>query len=71
MRLLGGPNKEARVKRAVRDYLAVGRALAAKVNTSLLGLCDQPVNAAHWEVLEYFHRMLAKHLDLVKRSNSH
>ena len=63
----GGPNKEARVKHAVRDYLAVGRALAAKVNASLLGLCDQPVAAAHWEALEYFHRMLAKHLDLVAR----
>jgi hypothetical protein len=54
-------------KGAVRDYLAVGRALAAKVNASLLGLCEQPVDAAHWEGLEYFHRMLAKHLDLVQR----
>jgi len=67
----GGPNKEARVKRAVRDYLAVGRALAAKVHASLLGLCDQPVEAAHWEALEYFHRMLAKHLDLVERRLLH
>ena len=63
----GGPNKEARVKRAVRDYLAVGRALDAKVHASLLGLCDQSVDAAHWEALEYFQRMLAKHLDLVGR----
>jgi hypothetical protein len=63
----GGPNKEARVQRAVRDYLAVGRALAAKVNASLLDLCDQPVAGAHWEALEYFHRMLAQHLDLVQR----
>jgi len=63
----GGPNKEARVKRAVRDYLAVGRALAAKVNASLLGLCNQPVDAAHWEALAYFHQMLEKHLDLVER----
>jgi len=63
----GGPNKEARVKRAVRDYLTVGRALGAKVEASLLGLCDQPVDAAHWEALAYFHRMLAKHLDLVQR----
>ena len=63
----GGPNKEARVKRAVRKYLTVGRALAAKVNASLLELCNQPVDAAHWEALEYFHRMLAKHLDLVER----
>jgi hypothetical protein len=63
----GGPNKEARVKRAVRDYLAVGRDLSAKVRASLLNLCDQSVEAAHWEGLEYFHRMLDKHLDLVQR----
>ena len=63
----GGPNKEARVKKAVRDYLAVGRALGAKVQASLLELCDQPVDLAAWEALEYFHRMLAKHLDLVER----
>jgi len=63
----GGPNKEARVQGAVRDYLAVGRTLAAKVNASLLALCDQPVDAAHWDALEYFHRMLDKHLDLVAR----
>ena len=55
------------MKRAVRDYLAVGRELCAKVHASLLDLCDQPVDAAHWEALEYFHRMLAKHLDLVQR----
>ena len=28
---------------------------------------DQPVDLAAWEALEYFHRMLAKHLDLVAR----
>ena len=63
----GGPNKEARVTRAVRDYLRVGCGLSAKVHDSLLGLCDQPVDAAHWEGLAYFHRMLDKHLDLVQR----
>jgi hypothetical protein len=63
----GGPNKEARVKSAVRDYLAVGRELSAKVRESLCSLCDQPVALAHWEALEYFQRMLAKHLDLVER----
>jgi hypothetical protein len=63
----GGPNKETRVQRAVRDYLAVGRALAAKVNASLLGLCDQAVDTAHWDALGYFHAMLDKHLDLVER----
>lgn len=63
----GGPNKEARVKGAVREYLAVGRDLCAKVQQSLLGLCEQPVDTAHWEALEYFDGMLAKHLDLVAR----
>jgi len=63
----GGPNKEVRVQGAVRDYLAVGRDLSTKVQASLLGLCAQPVEAAHWEALAYFHRMLAQHLDLVER----
>src|SRR5882672_1663447 len=63
----GGANKEARVRRAVRAYLHAGRELGIKVHTSLLGMCDQAVNPAHWEALEYFHRMLAKHLDLVER----
>ncbi len=63
----GGPNKEARGKRAGRDYLAVGRAVGAQGHASLIELCDQPVDLAAWEALEYFHRMLAKHLDLVAR----
>jgi transposase, IS5 family len=63
----GGPNKEARVKAAVREYLAVGRALSVKVRQSLLELCDQPVCATRWEKLAYFHTMLDKHLDLVER----
>jgi len=63
----GGPNQEKRVKAAVRDYLAAGRDLSAKVRRSLLGLCDQAVDTARWERLEYFHRMLDKHLDLVGR----
>jgi len=63
----GGPNKEGRVKSAVREYLAVGRDLSAKVRESLLGLCGQPVDAGHWEALQYFHGMLDKHLDLVER----
>jgi hypothetical protein len=63
----GGPNKEARMKRAVRDYLAAGRDLSGKVGESLSRLCDQPVELTHWEGLEYFHRMLDKHLDLVER----
>jgi hypothetical protein len=63
----GGANKERRVKAAARDYVHVGRELSAKVGASLLGLCDQAVERAHWEALAYFHRMLDKHLDLVER----
>ena len=63
----GGPNKEARMKKAVREYLAVGRKISTKVQQSLLALCDQPVESTRWEKLEYFQRMLDKHLDLVKR----
>jgi len=55
------------VPQAVRAYLAVGRALAVKVRASLLELCAQPVDLAAWAALEYFQRMLAKHLDLVAR----
>ena len=63
----GGPSKEARVKAAVREYLAVGRELSAKVRASLLGLCDQAVAATRWERLAYFHGMLDQHLNLVER----
>jgi len=63
----GGPNKEARVKAAGRDYLAAGRELSAKVRESLLGLCEQTVCAARWERFAYFHAMLDKPLDLVER----
>jgi hypothetical protein len=63
----GGARKESRVKSAVGEYLSVGRELSAKVSESLLGLCDKAVDLVHWEGLEYFHRMLDKHLDLVER----
>lgn len=63
----GGANKETRVRQSVREYLAAGRDLLAKVQQSLLELCGQMVDATHWEGLEYFQRMLAKHLDLVQR----
>jgi transposase, IS5 family len=63
----GGAHKEKRVRAAVSDYLEAGRQLSAKVSGSLLALCDPAVEPAHWEALEYFHRMLDKHLDLVER----
>jgi hypothetical protein len=63
----GGAQKEKRVKAAVREYVSVGHELCAKVSQSLIGLCDQAVEGAHWEALAYFQGMLAKHLDLVER----
>ena len=63
----GGAQKEKRVKTAVRDYVKSGRELSAKVSASLLRMCDQAVDTAHWEALGYFHGMLDKHLDLVER----
>jgi hypothetical protein len=63
----GGAHKAERVQQAVREYLSVGRELSAKVQLSLLGLCDQAVEAAHWDALAYFQGMLDKHLDLVER----
>jgi IS5 family transposase len=63
----GGSNKEARVKSAVREYLAVGHTLAAKGQSRLLELCDLSADAPRWERLAYFHAMLDQHLDLVER----
>ena len=63
----GGKDKDKRVRAVVSDYLQVGRELSAKVTASLLSLCDQPVDAADWEVLAYFQQMLDKHVDLVDR----
>lgn len=66
----GGAQKEKRVQAAVREYLGAGRDLCAKVRASLLTLCGQALSLAdlaRWEALEYFARMLDKHLDLVER----
>jgi hypothetical protein len=63
----GGAQKEKRVQTAVRQYLSAGRELSAKVQTSLLGLCDQAVDIGAWNALAYFQGMLDKHLDLVQR----
>ena len=63
----GGKDKEKRVREAVGHYLKMGRELCVKVTTSLICLCDQPVDQAHWDTLAYFEEMLQKHLDLVER----
>ena len=51
----------------MREYLQAAQELSAKVSGSLLGLCEQAVQAEHWEGLAYFHGMLDKHRDLVER----
>jgi len=63
----GGKDKERRLRAAVQDYLEVGRDLSVKVSESLLGLCEQAVDQAHWDVLAWFQGMLDKHLELVDR----
>jgi len=63
----GGKDKDKRVAEAVGAYVRVGQELCDKITASLLSLCDQPVEQAHWEELAYFQQMLDKHLDLVDR----
>jgi len=63
----GGKEKEKRMRAAVGDYLRTARELSQKVCASLLSLCDQAVDQAHWEKLAYFHAMLDKQIDLVDR----
>jgi IS5 family transposase len=63
----GGKDKDKRVAEAVGTYVRVGQELCDKITASLLSLCDQPVEQAHWEELAYFQQMLDKHLDLVDR----
>ena len=63
----GGQDKDKRVREAVGEYLKTGRELCEKVTTSLLSLCDQAVEEAHWNTLAYFQQMLDKHLALVDR----
>lgn len=63
----GGQDKEKRVRAAVEAYLQVARELSVKVGESLWSLCDQGVEAPHWNTLAYFHGMLDKHIELVDR----
>jgi hypothetical protein len=63
----GGKDKEKRVRETVGHYLKIGQELCAKVTASLICMCDQPVDQAHWDTLAYFEQMLQKHLALVER----
>ncbi len=63
----GGPNPAARVKRAGRDSLAVGRERSRKVRQRLLGLCDETVAAARWARRAGGDALRDQPLDLVAR----
>jgi len=63
----GGPNKEARVQRAVRDYLGVGRGLSARCTTACSACVTSPWTRRIGKGWPTSHRMLDKHLDLVQR----
>lgn len=72
----GGKNNEATTKRRVEEYLCHARKLSEKVNVSVLEIyerlllqCEQidKEYATRLASLEYFHKMLDKHIDLVER----
>jgi IS5 family transposase len=63
----GGQNKEARVKRAVTDYLRVARELSVKVGRTLQEVPWGQSNLVQWVGLTHFQEMLDKHIDLVDR----
>jgi len=63
----GGKNKEARVERAVTDYLQVAQELSVKVGRTLQEVHWCQSNLVQWIGLIHFREMLDKHVDLVDR----
>ena len=66
----GGKNKEERLLQAARTYLDKARELEQKVAGNieqLTAVVTNPLQAAELGDAKYFHRMLTKHIDLVKR----
>lgn len=64
----GGKNKEERVKQAASDYLKKARCLEKKVTEALLEYHPStPADLARVELLRYYYRMLAKHIELLER----
>lgn len=66
----GGKNKEERLLEAVGNYLTQARELEQKVAENIeqvAAVATNPLQAARLEEAKYFHGMLIKHIDLVKR----
>ena len=66
----GGVNKEERVEQMVSSYLRIARDLEAKVSGSVFELAQASLTVGQLlrlTEIEYFHRMLVKHIDLVDR----
>ena len=66
----GGKNKEERLRKAVRIYLSKARELEQKVAENieeLSAVVTSQLQAAGLGEARYFHQMLIKHIDLVKR----
>ena len=66
----GGKNKEQRVKDQVREYLNTAREISVKVKASrraLASQCSEMSDIIGLTSLDYYERMLDKHIDLVDR----
>lgn len=64
----GGPNKAERVGKAVRAYLRKARSLEKKVRKAFPShTSGEAADLARLVQLDYYHQMLAKHIDLVER----
>ena len=66
----GGKHKDQRVKDLTEKYLDTARELAAKVKADrplMLAQCKDVLDQARIEQLDYFFRMLEKHIDLLDR----
>jgi len=63
----GGKNKESRLKQAVEDYLVIARNFEVKVTEVLnIELTSEKILMSLIR-LEYFKKMLSKHIDLLER----
>ncbi|OQZ01680.1 MAG: ISNCY family transposase [Candidatus Brocadia sp. UTAMX2] len=70
----GGKHKEETTKERVKRYLGLARGLSEKIEASTLAVYGRVLSInqvavcrVKLERLEYFHRMLKKHIDLVER----
>lgn len=67
----GGRNKQEHVSAAVTEYLELAGVLDKKIREFILDLqihaALSPLNMAKLLALDYFHAMMARHIDLVER----